>query len=141
MTELLVKLNYKGQERIAVINAEDNFMQQISERVENVTIDKRIDPRYPYSFMILFVTKSQEVDQITPMALHNLTADGIMWFCYPKKSSKKHKAGLDRDNGWKSLENAGFRGIRLVSIDDDWSALRFRNIKYIKTSRNSISNK
>jgi hypothetical protein len=119
----------------------NNFMQQISERLENVIIDKRIDPRYPYSFMILFVTKYEEVDHITPMALHNLTADGIMWFCYPKKSSKKHKTGLDRDNGWKALENAGFRGIRLVSVDNDWSALRFRNIKYIKTTRDSISNK
>ncbi|MGE5420639.1 MAG: hypothetical protein ACM3UT_10660 [Chloroflexota bacterium] len=134
MTDLLVKLNYKGQERIAVINAEDNFIQQVSGKLENVIIDKRVDPRYPYSFMILFVTKSTEVDHITTVALHNLTADGILWFCYPKKSSKKNNAGLDRDHGWKALEDAGFRGIRLVSIDDDWSALRFRNVRYIKTT-------
>lgn len=134
MTDLLVKLNYKGQERIAVINAEDNFIQQVSGKLENVIIDKRVDPRYPYSFMILFVTKSTEVDHITTVALHNLTADGILWFCYPKKSSKKNNAGLNRDHGWNALEDAGFRGIRLVSIDDDWSALRFRNVRYIKTT-------
>lgn len=132
MTDLLVKLNYKGQERIAVINAEDHFMREISGALENVKIDHRIDPRYPYSFMILFVKAPSEVDHLTPAALHNLTADGILWFCYPKKSSKKYKADIDRDHGWKALNDAGFRGVRMVSVDNDWSALRFRNAKFIK---------
>jgi hypothetical protein len=65
--------------------------------------------------------------------LHNLTADGILWFCYPKKTSKKFSSDLERDRGWKALNDAGFFGIRMVSIDDDWSAMRFRNIRFIKS--------
>jgi hypothetical protein len=60
-------------------------------------------------------------------------ADGILWFCYPKKSSKKYKSELSRDFGWKVLNDSGLDGIRLVSIDEDWSAFRFRNKKYIKS--------
>jgi hypothetical protein len=81
-----------------------------------------------------FVSSVAEVEDFAPIALHNLTADGILWFCYPKKTSKKYTTGPERDRGWKSMNDAGFYGIRLVSIDNDWSAMRFRNVKFIKSS-------
>jgi hypothetical protein len=133
MKELLCKLNYKGQERIALINAEEDFALSLANELRDVVIDKEIDPRYPYSFIILFVKSVSEVDHLTPMALHNLMADGILWFCYPKKTSKKYRTDLDRDHGWKSLNDSGLFGVRMVSIDDDWSAFRFRNAKFIKS--------
>jgi hypothetical protein len=133
MGNLLVKLNYKGQKRIALINAEENFTFSFSNELKDVMIDKEIDPRYPYSFIILFVKSISEVELITPIALHNLMADGILWFCYPKKSSKKYNTDLDRDHGWKALNDSGLQGVRLVSIDEDWSAMRFRNVKFIKS--------
>jgi hypothetical protein len=133
MKNLLVKLNYKGQKRIALINAEENFTFSFSNELKDVMIDKEIDPRYPYSFIILFVKSILEVELITPIALHNLMADGILWFCYPKKSSKKYNTDLDRDHGWKALNDSGLHGVRLISIDEDWSAMRFRNVKFIKS--------
>lgn len=135
MNHLLEKLNYKGQERIAVINAEDYVFHALSANLEEVKIDREIDPRYPYEFIILFVTKVSEIEHTAPMALHNLVADGILWFCYPKKTSKKYKSDIDRDHGWDLLNEAGLMGVRLVSIDEDWSAFRFRNSKYIKSSK------
>ncbi|HEX2969937.1 MAG TPA: hypothetical protein VHO46_12630 [Bacteroidales bacterium] len=137
MTDLLVKLNYKRQDRIAVINAEESFSNYLSGKLNDVIIDKKIDPRYPYSFMILFVSGVTEVAHLTPIALHNLTADGVLWFCYPKKGSKRQKTTIDRDHGWKALNDAGFRGVRMISIDENWSALRFRNVKYIKSLRSA----
>lgn len=139
MNRLIEKLNYKGQDRIALINADDNFALSISDDLKDVMIDKEIDPRYPYSFIILFVKSVKEVEHLTPKALHNLMADGILWFCYPKKSSKKYKSDLDRDHGWKSLNDSGLHGIRMVTIDEDWSALRFRNVKYIKSTHGRFS--
>ena len=134
MKNLLVKLNYKRQERIAVINAEESFFISISDELEDVIIDKEIDPRYPYDFIILFVKNVKEVEFLTPIALHNLMADGVLWFCYPKKSSKKYSSDLDRDHGWKDLIDSGLHGVRMAAIDDDWSAMRFRNKKFIKST-------
>jgi hypothetical protein len=136
MQDLLKKLNYKGQKRIAVINAEEDFIRAVAKELKDVIIDIEIDQRCPYEFMILFVKSIAEVDQLAPVALHNLTADGILWYCYPKKSSKKYSSNLERDHGWKALNEAGFHGIRMVAIDDNWSAMRFRNIKFIKSSSN-----
>lgn len=134
MKDLLSKLNYSEQERIAVLNAEDNFYASLSDELKNVTIDKEIDPRYPYNFIILFVKSVSDVEFLTPIVLHNLMADGVLWLCYPKKTSKKYRSDIDRDHGWKVLNDAGLHGIRMVAIDADWSALRFRNIKYIKST-------
>ena len=134
MNKMLEKLNYKGQLRIALLNAENSFLDSISHDLGSIIIDKEIDPRCPYNFILIFVKSISDVENTTPEVLHNLTADGVLWFCYPKKSSKKYKSDLTRDNGWKPLNDSGLYGIRMVSIDNDWSAMRFRNIKYIKST-------
>jgi len=54
-------------------------------------------------------------------------------FAYPKKSSKKYTCEFNRDNGCQTLEDLGFEPVRMVAIDEDWSALRFRKVKHIKT--------
>lgn len=139
MKKLVEKLNYKGQERIAVINAEESFNILLGQELRDVKIDREIDPRFPYEFIIIFVRRISDVEHITPVVLHNLLADGVLWFCYPKKTSKKYVSEINRDYGWKALNDSGLFGIRLVAIDEDWSALRFRNKKFIKSTRDLFS--
>ncbi len=139
MKKLLEKLNYKGQPRIAMLNSDSGFLESLSANLKDVIIDNEIDPRCPYSFILIFVKSISEVEDTTPVVLHNLSADGILWYCYPKKSSKKFKSDVDRDHGWDSLSNSGFQGIRIVSIDDDWSALRFRHTKFIRSRSKKAS--
>jgi hypothetical protein len=136
MNKLLEKLNYKGQQRIALLNVENGFIDSLYPDLSGKIIDREIDPRCPYSFILIFVKSISDVEHNTPEVLHNLTADGILWYCYPKKNSKKYKSDLTRDHGWKPLNDSGLYGIRMVSIDDNWSAMRFRNIKYIKSTNN-----
>jgi hypothetical protein len=57
----------------------------------------------------------------------------VIWFAYPKGSSKKYKSEINRDSGWKVLGEAGFEPVRMVAIDEDWSAVRFRRVEFIKT--------
>jgi hypothetical protein len=141
MRKLLDKLNYKGNKRIAVLNAGEDFTTSLTLDFEELIIDKEIDPRFPYDFIMIFVRNQDEVETLTPLALHNLLCDGVLWFCYPKKTSKKFHADIDRDHGWKTLNDAGFNGIRVVAVDDDWTALRFRHKKFIKSAAGRFKNK
>ena len=136
MKKLFEKLNYKDQSRIAMLNSDSAFFETLSAELKDVIIDKEIDPRFPYGFILIFVKNISEVEDATPFVLHNLTADGVLWFCYPKKSSKNYKSDISRDHGWDSLSDSDFYGTKMVSIDDDWSALRFRHKKYIKSKAN-----
>jgi hypothetical protein len=139
MDDLLTKLNYKGQQRIALINAGEKFLAFLEKELYGVQIDKDIDQRFPYEFIIIFVQHVPEIELVAPKALHNLTSDGILWFAYPKKTSKKLSSDIDRDHGWEVLIDRGFDKVRLISIDDDWSALRFRNVRFIRSTHGRFS--
>jgi hypothetical protein len=88
MDNLYKKLNYKGQKRIAVINCTEEFYNISVSVLGDVQIDPEIDPRYPYEFMLVFAELVTEVENLAPKALHNLVTDGVLWFAYPKKTSK-----------------------------------------------------
>ncbi len=57
-----------------------------------------------------------------------LKSGGILWISYPKRSAKL-PTDLTRDEGWDVITQAGFRGVRQVSIDEVWSAVRFRPLE------------
>ena len=69
MQTLLDKLNYKGQKRISIINAEESFITIHLDDLKDVIIDQKIDPRYPYEFIIIFVKIQSEVEMFAPMTL------------------------------------------------------------------------
>jgi hypothetical protein len=51
---------------------------------------------------------------------------------YPKGTSKRYKSQIDRDHGWNALGREGFESVRMVAIDEDWSAKRFRRASFVK---------
>ncbi|MBN1387788.1 MAG: hypothetical protein JW965_05030 [Bacteroidales bacterium] len=135
MEYILRKLNYKDQERICIVNGNNGFIDKIQKLKPRVRVDEQIDPKYLYEFCLIFVKHQSDLKEIVPQSIHNLAEDGILWFAYPKKSSKKHNSDISRDKGWDLINSHGFCPVRQVSIDDDWSALRFRNARFIKKSK------
>ena len=135
MDNILEKLKYRDQERIAVLNAPEDFRERITGLLPGVQIDSEINARYLYDFMIAFTPDSEEVSRLGPSCIHNLNDDGKLWIAYPKGTSRNYASDISRDRGWDSVEESGFRRVSQVAIDDDWSALRFRNAKYVSSSK------
>ncbi|HNT93760.1 MAG: hypothetical protein KDB91_02760 [Bacteroidales bacterium] len=135
MDNILKKLRYGEQERIAVLNAPEEFRDRITGLLPDVQIDTEVNARYLYDFMIAFTPGSSEVEKLGPACIHNLSDDGKLWLAYPKGSSRRYKTDINRDHGWEIVTETGFRPVSQVAIDDDWSALRFRNSKYIKSGK------
>ena len=132
MEYLLKKLNYKEQERICIVNGKNTFIKEIKYLKPYVRVDRQIDPKFLYEFCLVFIKKKSELKETVPQSIHNLAEDGVLWFAYPKKSSKKYNSDINRDEGWDLVNSHGFEPVRQVSVDDDWSALRFRNVRYIR---------
>ncbi|APH42979.1 Uncharacterized protein A9P81_3468 [Leptospira interrogans serovar Copenhageni/Icterohaemorrhagiae] len=57
--------------------------------------------------------------------LKSIREESILWIAYTKKSSGT-KTDLDRDHGWELLSKNGYEGVALISLDETWSALRFK---------------
>lgn len=135
MDDILRKLKYAKQERIAVLNAPGEFRKRISSLLPGVQIDNEINARYLYDFMIAFTPASADVEKLGPACIHNLSDDGKLWMAYPKGTSRRFSTDINRDRGWDTVEATGFRRVSQVAIDEDWSALRFRNVKYVKAGK------
>jgi hypothetical protein len=83
-------------------------------------------------FVLVFATRLRELDAAAHAAGSRTSGDSVVWVAYPKKSSKNYTCEFDRDSGWDALGAAGFEPVRMVAIDEDWSALRFRRVEFIK---------
>jgi hypothetical protein len=130
MMPLLKKLNYKNQPAIHIINAPTSFDVELKKLSEVAKIKTTIAST---NFIILFITQQIEINKLAPKIKKCAQDDGIIWFCYPKKSSKTYMCDFNRDTGWDALGNLGFEPVRMIAIDEDWSAIRFREAKFIKT--------
>ena len=88
---------------------------------------------------MLFATKQREVDAGIKTLVPKLDGDATLWICYPKGTSKKYTCDFNRDTGWTEVGKVGFEGVRAVAIDEDWSALRFRRVAFIKKMTRSFA--
>lgn len=143
MDDVFKKLNYKGQSVIYVINAPQSFDKNLREMKELASVKTALPKSDEIEFVLSFVTKQKEVDALAKQIASSMSSDGLLWFAYPKGTSKKYTCEFNRDNGWNELGAMGYEPVRMVAIDEDWSALRFRNVEHIKkmTRSRAISEK
>lgn len=132
MAFIFDKLNLKGQGEILVVNAPASFEAEIA-RLKDVTILRDPGNMKTIHFALAFVTKQAELDNLAKALCDKAEGDALLWFAYPKGTSKKYKCEFNRDRGWDSVRADGFDTVRQVAIDEDWSALRFRRTKFIKS--------
>lgn len=133
ITPLFKKLNFKQQKEILILNHPPEFEMEFDGIKGCTTVKTDIKNVDEIEFVLSFVKAQEEINSLTPLINKKLKGDGTVWYAYPKKSSKKYKSDFNRDKGWEILGRSGLEGVRQVAIDDDWSALRFRKVEFIKT--------
>jgi hypothetical protein len=130
MTELLKKLNFKEGMKVFVTNFPEEFIPVIEEWVsQGIAVEGSPTEA---NFFLLFVQNEFEIQNNLEDVKDFIQKDELLWMAYPKGSSKKYKALINRDSGWNILGANGFEPVRQVAIDENWSALRFRKLEFIK---------
>jgi hypothetical protein len=132
MLSTFQKLNLKDHNPILVLNSPESFEPELA-AIKNITVLRDLKDLDEISFSLAFVTKGKEVDTVAKTIAKRAKGDAVVWFAYPKGSSKKYKSEINRDTGWQVLGTLGFEPVRMVAIDEDWSAARFRRVEFIKT--------
>lgn len=134
MTEaapVLKKLNFKDQgQPVLVINAPKSYDDIKAAFEGEVHQQAELEK---YDFVQVFGISNQELQSHAKNAVSYVSEDGLLWLCYPKKSSKTYKGSdCSRDTVTGMLSEEGFEPVRQIAIDEDWSALRFRKPEKIK---------
>lgn len=132
MSTLFKKLNLTTQTDVVILNAPSSFEAEVK-RLTGVTVHRSIPRGGKMTFVMAFVIAQKELDASSAKIAAGAVGDAIVWMVYPKKSSKRYRCEFNRDSGWSVLGDAGFEGVRMVAVDEDWSALRFRRVEYVKS--------
>ena len=131
MGSVFEKLNLGSRQEMVVLDAPESFEPELA-RLPVITIHHHLESVAEAGFWLAFVTRKSEVEKLAPEIARRAKGDAIVWFAYPKGTSKKYTCDFNRDTGWASLKKLGFYTVRAVAIDEDWTAIRFRRREFIK---------
>ena len=120
-TPLAKKLGIKEGFNLLFVNAPHGFDKEL-ELPADVTINSRA--RQPLDLVLLFVTTKGELDRAFSKYSAKLRPAGMLWICWPKKSS-----GVPSDlsdNVVRELGLAkGMVDVKVCAVDEVWSGLKF----------------
>ena len=107
------QLRIEPNQRVRLINAPAGF-----DGVQSVGSE-------PFDVVLLFAARRSELERSAPAAIAALKNGAKLWVAYPKPGSVP-AADLSRDHGWGVLHAAGLVGVMPMTVNEQWSALRWR---------------
>jgi hypothetical protein len=123
ISPLAKKLRIADNQLVLIINPPSEYISKLGELPEGTTIVHEPQGKYPH--VQLFVNNRRAFDHLGHTALSAVEYDGVFWVCYPKRSSKT-ATDLSRDAMWDLYAGSGLHPVSQVSINEIWSAVRFR---------------
>lgn len=79
----------------------------------------------PWNNLVVFINNKKELLQFLSTGLPKVAVDTVLWLAYPKGRSGI-KTDIHRDIIRETAAEFAIRPVAAISIDDTWSALRFR---------------
>lgn len=79
---------------------------------------------------LVFLSSKSDFISFLEEDLSKIEFDSVLWFAYPKGTSKI-KTDINRDILRVTGEEFGITTVTAISIDETWSALRFRPIAQV----------
>ena len=78
-----------------------------------------------FDWVQVFVRSKAELDRLVPKAAQTLKPGAMLWISFPKGSSGI-QTDLTRDKGWDGLKKLDLKWIKLISVNETWSAFGLR---------------
>ena len=78
------------------------------------------------NFILTFYTSEDDLKKEITKLKKSLESNGLLWIAYPK--AKKLETNLNRDILHKIAKQFGLDGVSLISLNETWSAMRFKKI-------------
>jgi hypothetical protein len=121
-TPLAKKLGIKEDFRITLVNAPKGFRNQLGELPRNVQIVARL--LKPLDVIVLFAAAEKTLSKDFQSLSRKLSTNGMIWICWPKKSS-----GVPTDLSFERVQRVGLESglvdVKICAVDDTWSGLKF----------------
>jgi len=125
------KLRIKPNKHWLLFNAPGNYLSTIEPLPDGVKIS--YEPEGYFDGIQLFIKNSEELASTLKIIIPILKDDTIFWITYPKKTSGI-KTDLEMMGSWDEPAKYGLRIVTSVSVNETWTALRFKPAALTKLS-------
>jgi hypothetical protein len=122
-SSLVKKLQLKAGQRAAIINPPPGYFDELGPLPQGVELAEHSEGSF--DFVQVFTKDKSELERFLPSALQAVKHDALLWIAYPK-GGVKAGTDLNRDILWDAVAQHNFSGVSLVSLNEVWSAMRFR---------------
>jgi hypothetical protein len=79
----------------------------------------------PNTIVTIFTGILERLLNLLPVTTQAVKHDALLWIAYPKGGAKVG-TDINRDRLWDAVEKHNLSGVTLISLDEIWSAMRFR---------------
>ena len=101
---------------------DDSTKALIRELPDNVTVANSLEGEF--DVIQFFVTKRKKLEDELSRLSNALRSRGLVWVTYPK--GNQLDTDINRDSIVAYAKTIGLKAVAQVSVDDIWSALRFK---------------
>ena len=120
-TPLIRKLGIEDEQRLAFLNAPDDFAATVGELPESAQL--RAGARGKLDVIVLFVTRRAELGRRIEALGRSIHPDGGLWVAWPKRASGV-ETDMTEDVVRELALPLGLVDNKVCAIDDTWSGLR-----------------
>src|SRR5687767_2683263 len=121
---LLEKLQLKEEKNLLI----QGLPSSIEKQFVKLNFSKGITPLLKgrkVDFALIFAVNQHQLQNILKDVVPVLKDEAKLWIAYPKATSKI-ASDLSRDKNWDFVSDHGFEAVRMIALDNVWSAVRFK---------------
>ncbi len=120
------KLSIKPNSQYLLVNPPSGYAARLGELPAGARLLS--ETKGPVEAIQVFVENRLELEAKLPLLKKLMEPKGMLWVTYHKGTSKV-KTDINRDTIVAYARSIGLRGVAMISIDDDWAALRLKLIQ------------
>lgn len=135
---LFEKLQLKNEKNLLVQGLPSSIEKQFSKLFFCKSVTPLLKSR-KIDFALVFAINKKQLTQILDDVIPALHEEGKFWIAYPKLSSKI-ASDLSREENWDIMSIYGFSGVRQITLDNVWTALRFQRSEVVNESVSAATN-
>jgi hypothetical protein len=121
---LLEKLQLEDEKNLLI----QGLPSSIEKQFIKLSFSKNVTPllkKRKIDFALVFAVSQKQLVGILGDVVPVLQEEAKFWIAYPKPTSKI-ASDLSRDKNWDFVSDHGFEALELITLDNVWSAVRFK---------------
>jgi hypothetical protein len=133
MSALAKKLRLVPEHSVAVLNAPGGYVSLLNPGPRDVATQAQ--QGRTFDAVLLFVKNIDDLRRFGAGGIRAVKANGLLWIAYPKGGKTAGATDLPATPWWVQRDVlgeitsvTGYRPVAFVSVDETWTALRFKRI-------------